>query len=101
MSSCTNPSFTRGDIARVSGTIAGTANLDPGTVYAQVMAPGGSVTTYQYGVDAAVNKPAVGIYYIDVSLDIAGTWYYRFYSTGTGQAVAADQSLVVQESIFD
>lgn len=101
MSSCANPNFTKGDLARVSGTIAGTANLDPTAVFAQVRNPAGSVTTYEYGVDAEVNKSAVGVYYIDVNLNIAGTWYYRFYSTGTGQAVAADQSLVAHESIFD
>lgn len=32
---------------------------------------------------------------------LAGTWYYRFYSTGTGQAAGDDQTMLVKASRFD
>lgn len=99
--SSTCPTFTKGDLVRVSGTVAGTVNVDPDAVYAQILPPSGSASTYQYGVDDEVIKSATGVYYIDVNLGTAGTWYYRFYSTGTGQAVSPDQSLVVKSSLFD
>jgi len=44
-------------------------------------------------------KAAVGSYYTDVVATDAGIWYYRFYSTGTGQA-AGETSFRVRESSF-
>lgn len=96
-----NSTFNRGDLVRVYGTVAGTANVDPGTVYFQFQLPDTSKVTYTYGVGGTVVKSAVGVYYADVSLGTAGTWYYRFYSTGTGQAAGDDQTMLVKASRFD
>lgn len=94
-------SFNKGDLIRVYGTVAGTVNVDPGTVYFQIETPGGAKSTFTYGVGGTVIKSATGIYYADVSLGTAGTWYYRFYSTGTGQAAGSDQTIVAKASRFD
>lgn len=99
--SCTTTEYIKGALATITGTVSGTAVLDPDAVYFQVKPPGGTVTTYEYGVDGELSNPSTGVYSIDVDLDTAGTWYYRFYSTGTGQAVSPDQAIVVKSSAFD
>lgn len=84
--------FQVGDLVRVTGTfttLAGAAT-DPTNVYFSFKTPAGTTTTYTYGVDAALVKSSTGIYYVDVNVTAAGNWYYRFYSTGTGQT--ADES---------
>ncbi len=94
-------SYHVGDKVRCTGTFetaAGT-DTDPSAVYCRVKTPSGTTTTYTYGVDAALVKSATGIYYVDVSITEAGTWHYRFYSTGTGQA-AGEESFVAKDSFF-
>ena len=76
------------------GTLA-----DPSAVYAQYQNPSNEETSLQYGVDDELGKSAVGTYYIDISATTPGTWYYRFYSTGTGQA-ASEGSFEVAQSEF-
>ena len=95
-----NATFNQGDLVRVYGTVAGTANVDPGTVYFQFELPSGTQISYEYGVGGTVVKSAVGVYYADVSLGTAGTWYYRFYSTGSGQAAGNEQTILVKPSRF-
>lgn len=88
-----------GDKVRCTGTIAQTngTNIDPTTVRAWYRMPGsaGIVTTLIYGTDAALVKSATGIYYMDVDVDTQGTYYYGFYSTGTGKAASSDGVLRV------
>ena len=77
-----------GDLVRVTGTFtnaAGTAT-DPAVVKFSYRDPSENITTLTYGTDAAVVKSATGIYYSDVSIDEAGVWWFRWFSTGTGQA---------------
>ena len=92
--------FDKGDLVRCTGTftdIAG-AVTDPTAVYFQVTNPAGTKVSYVYGTDAALVKSSSGIYYVDVDAASAGRWYYRFYSTGTGQA-ADEQLFDVDETI--
>lgn len=94
-------SYHVGDKVRCTGTFetaAGT-DTDPSAVCFAVKTPSGTETTYTYGTDAALVKSAVGIYYVDVSITEAGTWHYRFYATGTGQA-AGEESFKVRDSFF-
>lgn len=58
--------------------------VNPDTVTAKVKTPGGTTTTYTY--PATVDIDNEGVYSVNVSATIAGRWYYRFESTGTGQA---------------
>ena len=84
--------FQVGDLVRVTGTfttLAGAAT-DPTAVFFSYKTPAGVTTTLTYGVDAALVKSSTGVYYVDVNVTAAGNWYYRFYSTGTGQT--ADES---------
>jgi hypothetical protein len=94
-------SYHVGDKVRCTGTFetaAGT-DTDPSAVFFKVETPSGTETTYTYGTDAALVKSATGIYYVDVSITEAGTWHYRFYSTGTGQA-AGEESFKAKDSFF-
>lgn len=93
--------YDKGDKVRVTGTFtdsAGTA-VDPDVVRFVVRNPRGVETTYLYGTDAALVKSATGIYYVDVSADVEGKWYYRYYSTGSGQA-AGEGSFTVAFGAF-
>jgi len=90
-----------GDQVRITSTfqISGT-DTDPTTVTFKFKKPGASSTTsWVYGVDAQVKKTAIGIYYVDLDLDTAGSWSYRW--EGTGTVVAAQQDvLFTKESII-
>jgi len=61
------------------------AVIDPDVVKLSVKNPAGNVTTYTYGV-STIQRNATGDYYADLDANAAGTWYYRWWSTGTGQA---------------
>ena len=92
--------YHKGDLVRCTGTFtnaAGTAT-DPDVVKASIRSPS-TTTTYTYGTDAELVKSATGIYYVDVSASASGVWWYRFFSTGTGQG-AGETHFVVDESKF-
>lgn len=74
-----------GDEVRFSGTIVDSdgSEVDPTTVKVDIKNPNGTVTTYTYGVDAALIRDDAGDYHIDQVLNISGRWFYRFYSEGT------------------
>jgi uncharacterized protein YfaS (alpha-2-macroglobulin family) len=77
-----------GDVLRINAIFADDDGepIDPTTVKADVTDPNGTETTYTYSVDAEFTQTAVGEYQLEIELDAAGPWYYRIYSTGTGQA---------------
>lgn len=60
--------------------------IDPDVVKLSILSPSNVLTTYVYGDGDEVVKDAVGIYYSDVSAEEAGRYYYRWWSTGDGQA---------------
>lgn len=93
--------YSKGDLVRCSAafaTSAGTAT-NPSVVRCQVTDPAGTTTTYTYGTDAALVRASTGNYYVDVDANRSGTWRYRFYSTGTGQA-ADEGAFKVKDSWF-
>lgn len=86
------------------------AYVDPaaagGTVTAEVMDPGGSLSnpTPNYSATLETLQPdgttltAPG-YYIEIDVEVWGQWYYRFAATGTYQA-ADEGSFYVERSKF-
>jgi hypothetical protein len=48
--------------------------------------PSKEVTTYHYGVSPGLSKDSAGVYSLEIEADESGVWYYRFWSTGNGQA---------------
>lgn len=73
--------------------------LDPSTVAFKVKDPAGNVTVYSYPADPQLVKDSTGVYHVDVNANLEGTWFYRFESTGTGQA-AEERSFAVRKSHF-
>ena len=89
-------SYEEGDAPTVEGKFysdppTNTVLHDPSVVKLDVDAPDNTQTTYTYPTDSEITKQAVGHY--TAVLDTSGKpgrWFYRWYSTGTGQA--ADQA---------
>lgn len=88
--------FDVGTLVRVAAlfqTAAGVAT-DPGGVVFKVKKPSGTVLTYTYGVGAEVVKDSTGNYHVDVLVDLAGRWRYRFEGTTFAQAAKEGQFTV-------
>ena len=94
--------FDKGDLVRCTGTFTNSAGtvVDPTVVLFKVKSPAGTTTTYTYGTDVEVVRDSAGVYHVDVDGNAAGQWYYRVYSTGTGQA-AEEGRFSVDGSEFD
>jgi hypothetical protein len=63
--------------------------VDPDAVFLTVMQPGETedeATVYQYGVDGEIVKDDVGEYSAVISFPTSGQAFYRWWSTGDGQA---------------
>lgn len=72
-----------GDVVQVSCAFTQNAvPIDPGTVGLSVEAPDGTIAPYTY--PATIIKTGVGLYHVDVTPVLAGTYRYRWVSTGTG-----------------
>ena len=92
--------FDKGDAVRVAAVFGTTAvPVDPDAVIFEYYLTGNSTTTLTYGVDAALVKDSTGHYHVDIDAATAGTWYWRFHSTGNGQA-ADEGSFKVNSSKF-
>lgn len=89
------PSFTVGQRAELKAVFTDLdgAAIDPSTVTGRLKAPDGTVTAYVYGTDAELERVSTGIYRFEWPVAAAGRHYYRFESTGTGQAAAEDDFL--------
>jgi hypothetical protein len=76
------------DLVRASATFAdadGNA-IDPGTVTLKVKAPAGTVTTLVYVTDVALVRDSQGAYHADINVTAAGSWWFRWEASGTGQS---------------
>lgn len=91
--------YSKGALVRCSGEFRNNAGvlIDPGVVRFEFTKPSGSLA-YVYGTDVQLVKDAVGQYHVDLSADQAGVWYYRWESTGIGQA-AEDHQFTVAPSL--
>lgn len=88
-------SYDVGDEVRCTGTFtdSGGSVQDPTAVFFKYEDPSGAVTTKQYVTDPEVVRDSVGVYHLDIDVDEAGMWWWRWYSTGSGQAADEDQFL--------
>lgn len=83
--------YDRGDKVRLKATVRDSAGalVDPTSIVLRVRDPGqalGSPTLYSGG---SIVKDSVGLYHCDVDVNLAGTWRYRWESTGG--AIAAEE----------
>lgn len=78
-----------GDVVRVSATFTDVdteGTVDPDVIKLSIRTPAGVVTTYTFGVGAYIIKQAVGEYNAVIDANQSGFWFYRWWSTGFGQA---------------
>lgn len=64
---------------------------DPTVVTMRFRKPDGTRTAYVYGTNAEAVRSSTGVYYVDLSIDQAGVWTWRWEGTG-GTAAAADEA---------
>lgn len=85
-----------GNLVHVGATFrdANGQRADPNVVKLSVRTPGGTTTTYIYGTDDEVVRVSLGRFSSDIDADAAGTWYYRWWSTGDGQAADEGEFIV-------
>jgi len=81
--------YSNGSLPRVSGTFRSELGVlqDPTAVLLDVTTPAGVLTTY---TSSGFTKAGTGQYYKDIDANAVGTWTYRWYATGTGQASESD-----------
>lgn len=93
-------SYDLGNLIRVTATFtdydSGDA-VDPSDVNLSVYDGRGTVTTYTYG-DSDIARSGTGVYYFDVNANSSGTWSYRWWSTGSGQA-AVESRFEVRKAV--
>ena len=82
--------YDKGDVVRCSATFSNSAgvSIDPTAILFKFKTPAGATTTYTYGMDSELVRDDTGDYHVDIDANEVGPWYFRFYSTGTGQAAA-------------
>lgn len=99
--SCNATPYTIGANVVCRGVCRNTARnyFDPGAIFFAFRDPSGNETVYEYGVDVQLGREDTGRYFAGVPVDEPGTWFYRFYSTGSGQA-ATESSFEVAASQF-
>ena len=89
-------SYDKGDMVRIDGafTDENDAPVDPQAVLFSSRNPAGTSVTLTYGVDADLVRDATGIYHVDINASLSGMWFYRWHSTGSGQAADEGQFFV-------
>lgn len=90
-----------GDQIRITGafTNSTSATVDPTVITYKHKDPSGNTTTLVYATDPQPVRSTKGTYYVDLTLDEAGTWHDRW--AGTGAAVAAAEHFwLVRKSEF-
>jgi hypothetical protein len=94
--------YAKGQLVRCTGRFQNTSGtlVDPTTPKFDFKSPVVSgFTTYTHPTNAQLVKDSTGVYHVDLDANAAGTWYFRFYGTGTNQA-ANEMSFTVADSQF-
>src|SRR6185312_14948772 len=70
------------DAPRLQATFmdANNAAVDPSTVKLRIIEPDGTQDDYTYAA-STITKASTGIFYVDVPVDSAGKWKFRWEST--------------------
>lgn len=89
-----------GDLVKVSATFTDPADddavFDPEEVNLSFRDPSENVTTWTYPTN--IEKESTGVYYALIDADEAGAWYYRWWSTGDGQA-AQEKTFTIRTAL--
>lgn len=75
-------------------------DIDPSEdVTLSVRSPSGVTTSYTYA-SSAVTRESSGDYFMEISPNESGRWFWRWVATGTGTNRALEGSFIVQTSMF-
>ena len=71
--------------------------IDPSAVYLDVEYPNAGTVSYTVQYPGTITKETTGVYHFNVDTSYGGgKWWWRAYSTGTGQTAYEDYILVSQ-----
>jgi hypothetical protein len=93
-----NPVWPGALVRRRLAVLQGDTDADPPSLTFLLLSPSGSVARYDYGLDPALQRDAVGRYHLDFSPTKGGEWHYRWEVEGG--AGATEGSLEVEMSAF-
>ena len=96
------PQYILGSQLYISGSFTSAAGdlVDPTGVLFKYKLSNGSTTTLTYGVDAALVKDGTGLYHVYFTPGTAGTYYFRWETTGTTTVGAYEGSFTIRSSNF-
>jgi hypothetical protein len=86
-----------GQLVRLTALYTNAADrpIDPTAVFVAITKPDSTTDTYSYDPDAGeLKRDSLGQYHFDQSVTMSGTWRFRWYSTGSGQAAAHGEFIV-------
>ncbi len=88
-----------GDLVRISAVFTDKDGEfgNPTVTTFKITDPSGDTTTYVYSIDEELVRDSTGHFHVDISIDQAKTWYYRWEGTGALQA-AEEGRLVARRS---
>lgn len=94
-------SYQIGDKLRITATFKDSSrvNADPDAVNFRFRKPDETETKYEYGTDAQIVRLSVGVYYVDLPLDAAKEWFYRWEAVGNF-ACAIEKPIQVDSTYF-
>jgi hypothetical protein len=80
-----------GDMVRFTAQFynANDVLTDPSTVGIKLLAPDNSEVTYAFGTDPELTRESAGIYQLDLKLEQAGRYFYRW--EGAGVVTSAEE----------
>lgn len=90
-----------GEVVRVTGLFKDINEVlaDPTAVFFSYIDPSGNTTNLQYLVNVALVKDSTGTYHVDIEVDEAGDYHYRWVSTGTGKGAEIGQFMVKPQQV--
>jgi hypothetical protein len=89
-------SYDIGDAVELCATLQNVAGqlVDPPTVRCLVRDPGGTVTTYTYGVDMALIRDGPGAYCVRIAVQQPGYWWYRWETADEYGPLGATEGVI-------
>jgi hypothetical protein len=77
-----------GDLVRLSATYKDLADalVDPTSVQLEVTRPSGALDSYTWPAGPTLTRESLGVFRRDYAITERGRHYYRWISTGNGQA---------------
>jgi hypothetical protein len=90
------PVYDVGDGVELVATLLNVAGqlVDPPTVRCRVRDPGGTVTTYTYGVDMALIRDGPGTYRLRIAVQQPGYWWYRWETADEYGPLGAKEGVI-------